>query len=750
MPAPSDAVRRAPAVTVIVILAIAAAVMLRSRGPDPKPASAPANEFSAERALAFHRDVVPTVPHPVGSAAHDDALSRLAAEFRKLGYDATIERTFACNPSASCAAVANLIVRHPGSGESGDTLLLTAHYDSVPAGPGATDDGIGVATMLEVARATRGERFRNPITFLISDAEEAGLIGAEGFVADPAVSHGVAAVINVEARGTSGPSFLFETSRHNGWLIPIVASALPRPDTSSFFFSIYELLPNDTDLTVFKRAGFAGINFANVGDVAHYHTPLDDDAHLSPRTLQHDGDHVLAMTRALGDAELRQSTDDNAVWFDVLQFFIVSWPQRWSIWLALLMLAIVLVAAAVRVRDGKVNASMLTAGVASFFFSLFAALILGLAATWLTGLRSLGAVWVAQPGPSIAAMWLIGIGIAIAVARWLYPYAGFDGIFLGHALCWCIVSLALSMVLPGASYLTIVPATALAVCAIVRAAREADEGGLVIICGAIAAVLHFPLALSLYDAVGQPVLPMIAANLALVATTFTPLLAAADLRRALLTAIFAVAVACVAMAIFLPPYTSESPRRLSLRYIAEPSGGAQWEADALTTPLHDAAAFDIKPANPYAWLRRPYNVWRAPAPAAGLAPVQLQVVSDVRGVKRQLSLMVRSPRGAQRLAVVFRAPSLESMRINGVTPAPRTARTYDPFAPGWHRISVRGASEARIDLVLGNAMPIDFIISDGTPGLPPSGASIVSARDRSLAVPADDGDSTITLVRESH
>src|ERR1051325_2811881 len=623
---------RAPAIVLLVFAAILAAALARFRGPAPVPASAPASEFSAERALAFHREVIGDKQHATGSREHDAVRDRLAARFRALGYDAAIEQRFACNPYASCAPVANVIARRPGDAP-GDVVLLVAHYDSVGAGPSASDDGNGVAAMLEIARAVRNERTRNPIVFLITDAEEQGLIGAEGFVADANAARGVAVVVNVEARGTSGPSFLFETSRHNQWLPPIVARALPRPATSSLFFNIYELLPNDTDLTVFKRAGYQGLNFANIGEVAHYHTPLDDRAHITPRTLQHHGEHLLAMARALAATELRRTSDDNAVWFDVLSFFIVWWPQRWSMMLSILMLVLVLAAAVVRLRDGVTPARAVTMGVAGVFLALLIAFLVGFAATWIAGFRTLVATWGAQPGPAIAAMWLIGIGSAIATAKWLH-YAGFDGLFLGIAVCWCVLSISLAMVLPGAVYLTLVPATALAVCAIVRAAREADEGGLAIICGAIAAIIHFPLAFALYDALGQPSLPVTAADLALVTTTFAPLLVAAELRRALSSAIWVAAIVCIAMALLLPPYTADAPRHISLRYVddggaprweadaptppppppaaaapvalrrAGGGGARRWESDALTPPLHRAAAFDLKPRTAGAeWLR---------------------------------------------------------------------------------------------------------------------------------------------------
>jgi hypothetical protein len=321
---------------------------------------------------------------------------------------------------------------------------------------------------------------------------------------------------------------------------------------------------------------------------------------------------------------------------------------------------------------------------------------------------------------------------------WLYPYAGFDGLFLGTAICWCVVSIAVALVLPGAVYLTLVPAMALAVCAIVRASRDTDEGGLTIVCGAIAAAIHFPLGFAFYDALGQPALPITATQLALVATTFAPLLAAAALRRALVAGIWAAAGACAVMALLLPAYTRESPRHLTLRYVDD-GRETRWESDALTPPLHKAAAFDLKPRSGGEWLKRPWRAFAAPAPALHLPAPEVRVLARGGG---RLSLLVRSQRAAQRVVLTFRAPSLQSMTVDGVAPPPPSARFYDPLAPGWHRAVVTGASEARIDLVLRDDAPLDAIVSDTTFGLPPAGAALARARDASNGAPWSDGDIT--------
>src|SRR5918912_92330 len=149
--------RRAPGLVLLTLGAILAVALARFRGPEPKPLSAPSSEFSAARALQFHREVMGNVPHPVGSAEHDRVRDRLVARFQSLGYDTTVQQRFACNPHAYCAPVQNVIARRPGD-TAGDVVLVVAHYDSVAAGPGATDDGNGVSALLEIARALRGEK----------------------------------------------------------------------------------------------------------------------------------------------------------------------------------------------------------------------------------------------------------------------------------------------------------------------------------------------------------------------------------------------------------------------------------------------------------------------------------------------------------------------------------------------------------------------------------------------------------------
>lgn len=726
----------------MLLAAIFGILLSRVRGPAPKPASASPADFSAERALSDLRQTLAgDAPHPVGSRAHETVLSRLAVRFAEHGYQPTIQRTFACNAYLTCAEVANVIAELPGDARA-ETLLVTAHYDSVGAGPGASDDGVGFATALEVARAIRGEHFRNTVRFVITDGEEAGLLGAEGLVRDSAAMQGAAAAINIEARGTAGPSLLFETSAHNRWLASLIARALPRPATSSLFYEVYRLLPNDTDLTVFRRAGLAAVNFGTVGRVAHYHTPLDNLKNVNLQLLQDHGDHALAMTREMANADLRQSTDDNAVFFDVLSLVTVWWPQSWTMVVAAATLISLLFAAVMRLRTADTTVAMIAIGIASFFGSLLLSAALATIATWLGSLRAPAANWLAQPGPSIAAAWLIGVAASILVAMMCVPRAGFEGLFLGHAICWSALAIALARFLPGASYIALVPAAVFALTAFLSALVGADELIGSIVCAVLAATLHFPVGLLLYDALGRPALVAIAVDLALIATTFTPIVVVSVMRRAALTAMFTTAAVCVLMQLAIPAYTVDSPRRLNIRYVDD-GKSTSWEADAVTLPLRRAARFRVSHLT-LPWLTGTAIVQAAPAPPLPVQPPEALVTARE---PHRLVVKIRSIRGAQRISLTFRLEGDVTVRVNGVLPPSDPHKQQRAFAPGWRRVAVWGAQEATIELIRPHDMPVDAFVSDFSFGLPHQGYALAAARDQSLAVPSNDGDGVLIMRR---
>src|SRR5919202_6024012 len=192
--------------------------------PDPVPASAPPTEFSSERALE-HVRAIAREPHPMGSPENEAARDYLLEELSALGLEPEVQRATAvtcCSHRGAFGAGTpeNVLARLEGTAKGGKAFLVTAHYDSVSTGPGASDDGAGVAAMLETIRALKaGPPLKNDVIFLFTDGEEPGLLGAKAFVDDHPWAKDVGAVLNLEADGNTGAARLFETSDDNGWVI---------------------------------------------------------------------------------------------------------------------------------------------------------------------------------------------------------------------------------------------------------------------------------------------------------------------------------------------------------------------------------------------------------------------------------------------------------------------------------------------------------------------------------------------------
>src|SRR5579864_3643431 len=245
-------------------------VVVRFQPPAPRPAGAPATEFSAGRARqVLARLLGQGQPHPLSSAAAAEVRRRIAASLTDLGYEPRVQEGTGCSWKGSCGHIHNVVARRAGR-EPG-AVALVAHYDSVAAGPGASDDMVGVAATLEVARIlAQGPRPRHSVVLLIDEGEEEGLLGAESFMAESPDAREVKAVVNLEARGTSGPSMMFETSGDNAWLVAAWCRGARRPFGTSVAATIYGKLPYDTDLSVFKRYGVPGLNFAFIGGPSRY------------------------------------------------------------------------------------------------------------------------------------------------------------------------------------------------------------------------------------------------------------------------------------------------------------------------------------------------------------------------------------------------------------------------------------------------------------------------------------------------
>jgi len=319
---------RHPISLLVISLLVMLGVLRSYTSPAPVEADAPDVVFSAIRAEAILRDLLPeNLPHVSGSPYNTVVRNRVVSHLESSGYEPQFQSRFHCNPMfGSCSPVENIIAVKPGS-EGKHAVLVTAHYDSGWAGPGAADDGAGVAAILEIARmAADFPPFINDIIFLITDSEENGLIGADAFAEHHPLFAKVKAVINLEARGVAGPSALFETGDGNRRIIRMFAQNASRPTGNSLVYEIYKKMPNDTDYTVYKRKGVMGVNFAFAQGVPVYHSAIDDPDHLDLGSLQHHGDNAWGMLKPLGERNLDTITSrEDAGYMDVFAKWLVHY-----------------------------------------------------------------------------------------------------------------------------------------------------------------------------------------------------------------------------------------------------------------------------------------------------------------------------------------------------------------------------------------------------------------------------------------
>ena len=434
--------------------------------PAPKSADAPETEFSAQRAFE-HVQQIAKEPHPLGSAANDSAMKYIMDELRELDLHPVIQMGVGANISRGIAGnTSNIFARINGS-DPEKTILLMAHYDSVPNAPGAADDASGVATILETLRALQARETppKNNIWILLTDGEERGLLGARLFTDTFWELDKIDLVLNFEARGSSGPSMMFETSSPNGKLIQHFARATPAPVANSLMYTVYKLLPNDTDLSVFKRAGLNGLNFAFTEDFLNYHTMQDTPENLSLASLQHHGSNMMGNVLHFGNENFELGGDTDYVYFMNLAGGLLYYPSGWSFPLALVT-ALLFIAYLVylfrtnTLRIGAYLGSLLiflgciAAATAITYYGWQGIRMLHPEYRWLAQGEVYGHIWYLLAFSSLVmAMFFTVYGL-----KWLRRKIGMQELLCGSYTVWIAASLITAWHLPTASYLLTWPA----------------------------------------------------------------------------------------------------------------------------------------------------------------------------------------------------------------------------------------------------------------------------------------------------
>lgn len=673
-----------------------------------------APRFSVENARAHVNVLAGTIgSRAIGTPESARAREYIIDQLRLYGFEVRVQETDARRPELGLTAhVANIIAVRAGSQRS--AIGLVSHSDSVPDAPGAADDAFGVAVSLEAARvlAARTDR-RHSLMVLVTDGEEAGLMGAAGLTADRETMDRLQAYVNVEAVGSAGTAMLFETGPGNAWIVKPWARAAPHPRGASFALEVYRRLPNDTDFSILKRHDIPGLNFAPIGDSYAYHTARDTVERLSDRTLRFSGENVVNTIERMDALDLTPRTAADATYFDIGQTVAVSWGPVTAWFVAVL---------------------ALMGGTVAWFKALGASVrLLGLG-RWL-----LQTVWTIA-GAALVAASMIGMTWAVRASRAVYHpwYARPDRLFLlllcvGTLAGWLVVrlgaliparahgerhpivawSIALpfwvvlcgvgAAVAPSAGFLWSLPllvagAGLLAVPAANAAAVRAVSVLVLAVAGTLwlrdtVELMRFMVAVFGRLPLITPIFVYAALMLACGAMIVPPFIAAAAATRPLVRPSIVTLVLLVATVVMAgltyaaPAYTNAQPLRRHARVLMEPSATtATYEVGSVEPGLDLEAgapggwyrATDA-PSGAIAWprLALPF-VFRTTAPAPGGAPAAVSGFSltpVAAGTELAMTIVPQTPG----LTVVFVLPrGVEPARSNlpGRTVADRWQATF--------------------------------------------------------------------------
>jgi hypothetical protein len=643
------------------LTALLVVTLLDLAPPAPSPADAPAAAFSAARAHE-HVRAIARAPHPVGTAEHTRVREHLVTELRDLGLDVRVQEGVGVLPLTHDGVIPmgtmrNIVAVRPGTAPTG-RVVVAAHYDSVEAGPGASDDGAGVATVLEIARALPAG-LRNDVVFLITDGEEDGLLGAEAFTREDPLAKGTVVVLNQEARGVRGTVQMFRASPGSAPLISLYGASAPHLSADSAFAAILSVLPNNTDFHVFDEAGWLGLDSAFIGGGAYYHTALDDPAHLDLGSLQMMGDNALALTRTLAGTDLTTlKSGDESVYFTLPGVLV-----RYPLWLELPIAvgALALAAALVWTLRRREQASLprtlagaglallpvVGAGAAGFAVMPLLTLIRPEYSEMLTG--DPYRPWLYQAAllvftTAVVLAWRlvlrrVGPAALAAGALLLVAVLGFASAALlpggSHTLSWPALFAALGWLvstrLRGAGWRTVTLTLGLAPAAVLLGATAVVTMDVGLAIGGMIAAPHLALLLML-------LLPLVEQDRPGDGRGVTPEGAPAPRSRRvalpLLTAVVAT-VGLVAAGLFVDRFDAAHPRQTRLAYALDTATGEAVWGSRSGTPSADSERFFAAEG----WATRP-------AQAADLRAPELSVVKDeTAGGGRTLTLRLR-PTGA--------------------------------------------------------------------------------------------------------
>lgn len=737
--------------------------------PKPKPASAPANGFSAERAMK-HVQEIAREPHAMGTEAHTKVRSYLLGQMQALGLNPQVQEATAAN-EYSVGYVYNLVGRLKGSGNTGKAILAMAHYDSQPNARGAGDDGAGVAAILETVRAIKqGQPLEHDVIVLFTDGEEYGLYGAKAFLKHPWAKD-VALVLNLEGRGTQGPSMTFELSPENGWVAEQYIKHAPYPFVSSLAYEIYSRMPNDTDFTIFKNAGYSGLNSAFIDGFVHYHKATDSPENLSLGTVQQHGSNLLALLRHFGNTSLDQTKAPDTVFFNAINGWVVNYPQGLNVlWVVL---AIILFAAVFVLGVRKGAFTVARALISFVVFTVMLVLVVGLfvplnslVLDLLPLTHRINGVY--STNYFFVAYLLLALGLFMLLTwlamRWLQLLAMVMGVFMLQL----ILALLLYFTIPNATYLLVFPLlfsmAGLLVILLVNLDKVPllnAKVTLVLLLAAVPSIfIMMPLVQVVFIAFSLQLPIGALALFALLLGFLLPLLYLSEhsLRWGrvpvlpLLLLMAGVLVLMLALNREKPSAAQPLHSQVSY-YLDTDSSKAYWASYYTTTDdwnqqfFQEARHEPLIELYPHAFLKH----LKSDAEPLQVAPPVAEVISDsVAGDERLLRLKLASPRNAAHMEVILIPEQPEYIRSVKLAGEPLQLKPQDAEAGKVFYAMVHGlpvGKETQLEVRLKPNAPLTLYLYDQSIGLP---GQLVKVPKPAHVIAEQGRNSNLTIARKRY
>ncbi|RKN82433.1 M28 family peptidase [Ulvibacterium marinum] len=649
----------------------------------PKDSDIPETAFSTDRALAHVKEISKR-PHGVGFPGHKQVRQYLISELLKMGLETSTQKGYTIGKANNLSKATNILARIKGT-DSDKSLLLLSHYDSdLHSALGASDAGSGVATILESVRAflSANKKPKNDIIILISDGEEVDLSGAELFVDKHPWAKDVGLVLNFEARGSGGPSYVFiETNRGNQRLIEEFIEANPKyPMANSLYYSIYKMLPNDTDLTVFREKGdIEGFNFAFIGDHFDYHTARDSYERLDRNTLAHQGSYLMPLLRHFGNADLTSLKSLNDyVYFNIPFFGLVSYPFDW-IWpmwgISLLVFVLLLLYG---FRKKMLNGTQILKG--------FIPLILTLTINGVIGFYSWSVLKWMYPhyqdilqGFTYNGYTYIAVFVFFSIGSCFWVYHKFKKLDTANLLIapialWLIICWGVSRYLQGAAFF-IVPVFAVLASLLVTLDQKKSNSYILLLLTLPGIWIYAPFIKGF--PVGLGLKMMVSATILTTLTFFLmlPLFGINPKKKQLAFLSLVLSLGFMIAAHLNSGFDKENPKPTSLLYVMDADDGtAQWATyeNELSDWTAQYLGANKKTTNEQAQqtISSKYSsgfTYVSPAPIKDISPPQIEKTRDtIIGEKRILDIRITPQRNVNRLEVFTNDIPISEVSLNRI------------------------------------------------------------------------------------